>query len=238
MNAPAMNGPHYPVIGFGGMAGSGKTSAMESLALTLKTAGFHVLTSNFADPLKYMLQTLGVPHASLYGSPEEKERPLPEFQGRSGRFLMQTLGTEWGRQIVGDRLWAEAWKARAVRFLENRDGAHRMVPRFPDPPRPVRPIVLVGDVRFQSEIDAIHDLGGRVICIFKEQPPVHPASATAQHVSESQIISLTRHDLNVVNDCPNGDVWRGHWRDPEAVWFPYVYKPLPAPLAPDLEPAA
>lgn len=64
-----------------------------------------------ATPLKAMIRTL-MEHAgyvdsfifeALHGN--QKNAPLALLSGRSARELMQTLGTEWGRNMVGTDLW-------------------------------------------------------------------------------------------------------------------------------------
>lgn len=63
---------------------------------------------NFANPLKGMIYSLlkfmGVNNIGehLYG--DKKEDTLPVL-GVSTRYLMQTLGTEWGRKQIQDDMW-------------------------------------------------------------------------------------------------------------------------------------
>lgn len=37
----------------------------------------------------------------------KKEQPIPQLGGKSFRRLAQTLGTEWGRNCVGDSIWCD-----------------------------------------------------------------------------------------------------------------------------------
>lgn len=76
-----------------------------------------------AAPLKKMLATLledfdiGQDDIRRYINGDWKERPIPEIPGNpTARFLMQTLGTEWGRNLVHEDLWVQAWTRKTARY--------------------------------------------------------------------------------------------------------------------------
>jgi hypothetical protein len=56
----------------------------------------------FAGPLKAMMAALGCTNAEIDG--DRKEVPCDLLGGKSPRWAMQTLGTEWGRKLIGDDL--------------------------------------------------------------------------------------------------------------------------------------
>lgn len=144
------------IIGLTGLAGSGKSE----VAAALRELGqFHRIP--FAGPLKTMLSSVGFSDAQLWG--DEKEVPVPELGGVTPRHLMQTLGTEWGRNTIHPDIWVTLWE----RAVEARSGH-----------------VVVDDVRFPNEVDIVRSLGGQVWRI--ERPGV----ATMNHASETQIASL------------------------------------------------
>lgn len=162
------------IIGLVGTAGSGKSTVSEAL----KTHhGF--LIEPFAKPLKEMLLALGVPYASLYGTTAEKEAPLAQFCGKSGRELAQTLGTEWGRSHDHD-FWVQVWKSRIERT--NYD-------------------IVADDVRFLNEAAAIKDLGGEIWKV--ERPGTRTAHST--HPSEVELHSI-RPDLVLRNEYSKRDL--------------------------------
>lgn len=152
------------IVALCGPEGAGKSTAAKEVARRLG-GKIHPL----AEPLKRMLLAIGVPRESLYGTPEQKLRPLPEFGGRSGRDLMQTLGTEWGRQCVSNNIWIDAW---------TRDVAGE-------------PLVIVDDLRFQNEAARVKELGGSIIKVVRKygQEPVdcHP-SARFDLITEDRYI--------------------------------------------------
>lgn len=123
------------VVAFVGPMGCGKTTA----AQYLKTLGYHRIS--FADPLKEMLRTLGLSYEQVYGL--EKETPSALLCGQTPRHAMQTLGTEWGRQLIHNDLWARAWQYRCQ----------------------PHPLVTVDDLRFPNEHHAVKGLNGIIIRI-------------------------------------------------------------------------
>lgn len=163
------------VVGLVGHKGSGKSVAAEALL----GAGFTRL--KFADPLKDMVRQLlfasGLDHESVERMIEGdlKEVPAAELNGKTPRYAMQTLGTEWGRQLIGETFWVDAWRRRARGSIF---AGHR---------------VVADDVRFQNEADAVLSLGGVLIRI--ERPGI---VVDAQHPSERSIAGIECR-YNVIN---------------------------------------
>jgi hypothetical protein len=159
------------IIGLTGKAGSGKSTAATYLY------AYHAFQSvPFAGPLKGMLQALGVEDECLYGS--RKEEPLSLLNGRSARHAMQTLGTEWGRDQMGDTFWVNLWAERVKEkrresFVQN---------------------IVADDVRFLNEVKQIWDMGGRVIKIVR---PTAEEIKTGAHRSEHAVMGC---DYEVYND--------------------------------------
>ena len=156
------------LIGITGRAGSGKTAAAKDFV----ARGYERL--RFADPIKQMARALGLSEAQVDGG--EKEVPVAYLCGRTPRYILQTLGTEWGRDLIGRTLWVDLLKWRAMDLL-SRDYD-----------------VVVDDVRFENEAEAIKRLGGTVIRI------VRPVLVNGMgHRSESEIGAL-RVDHEILND--------------------------------------
>jgi hypothetical protein len=94
----------------------------------------------FAGPLKAMLRTLGLTEAQVDG--DEKETPCELLCGRSFRDAATTLGTEWGRMLIGEDLWVNATMLRVDADLA--DGC----------------LVVIDDLRFDNEAVAVRKRGG------------------------------------------------------------------------------
>ncbi len=141
------------LIGITGYAQHGKSTC----ARRLVEMGWYLVP--FASVLKQMLIAFGVPPATVYGP--DKELPLDILCGKTARYAMQTLGTEWGRDIIGQDVWIQAWKAKVELALEA--GA----------------MVVVDDIRFPNEAEAVGDMGGLVIRVDRPGKKVD-----ATHTSE------------------------------------------------------
>ena len=139
------------VLGLTGRRGSGKSSVAKVLA---DIYDFEVMS--FATPIKDMLSAMGIPDKYLH-DPEFKEKPVPGY-GKSGRFMMQTLGTDWARNLIGQSVWVRAVKDRISELKLD---------------------VVLDDVRFENEASMIHAYGGMIVRI--ERPNIDAAD---EHRSE------------------------------------------------------
>jgi len=144
------------VIGLTGRKGCGKSSVAAILA---KNYDFHV--RSFASPIKEMLVAMGIPKNYIYDA-ADKEKPVPGF-GKSARYMMQALGTEFGRHLIHPDVWIRALKNK----LDYLDGD-----------------VVIDDVRFANEASMIHAYGGMILRI--ERPHT---KAQDTHISELQLDS-------------------------------------------------
>ncbi|QEL26169.1 hypothetical protein FQV39_28830 [Bosea sp. F3-2] len=151
-------------IGFCGPAGAGKSTAADRLAKRWRFSRVR-----FAAPLKAMLAALGLSAEHLDGA--LKEEPTPLLCGRSPRQAMQWLGTEWGRNLIGDEFWIEAWRAAIERTTPT---------TFHGGFDPIR-LIVADDVRFANEAKAIRERGGIVV---KIERPGSGSSSGGDHASE------------------------------------------------------
>ena len=127
------------LIGLCGAAGSGKNTVADFLT---DSNGGPFVQIAFADPLYECVSTItGLPVDRLKDR-DVKEAVIP-WLGKSPRQLLQTLGTEWGRGTVHPEIW--------IRIAMERAGQHQTFSG-----------VVVTDVRFDNEAQAIVDAGGEV----------------------------------------------------------------------------
>lgn len=88
-----------------GKKNSGKDEVYNALR-ALPNARFERVA--FADPMKEMLCAgLGIPREVLWGNAAQKELVDPRY-GVSVRHMLQTLGTEWGREMIHKDMWVKA----------------------------------------------------------------------------------------------------------------------------------
>ncbi len=154
-----------PLIGlYSAKPRSGKTSVAHSLVLEHGYA-----LRPFAGPLKRMVRQFlregGLSPSMIDRCLDEgKEEALPGALAAFGtpRRLMQTLGTEWGRQCVGEDVWLQLWLSGAS--TDKR--------------------CIADDVRFPNEAQAIRDLGGEVWVVVRD---VASTAETLSHASEGAL---------------------------------------------------
>lgn len=154
MELPAMETFNVPasIIGFSGRAGAGKSTAARYLALKHG----HTIVK-FADPIKNMLRAIGIEEEAIEGG--SKTQPHPLLCGQTPRYAMQTLGTEWGRDIIGGEFWTSLWANEVYQHTR----------------------VVADDVRFENEAALIKDMGGVLI----EVQALDASAASVDHVSET-----------------------------------------------------
>jgi hypothetical protein len=181
---------HAPVIGLIGQAGSGKTAVRNILCMNIGV----LKPLSFATPLKNMTYRLiesALPknwHTSVadyLSSPELKNAPIPFLLNLTPRQLMQTLGTEWGRNTVHQDLWVALAAQRVERFITSTFAGTALGPK-----------VVFDDVRFQNEADMIRTFGGVIVRVYR---PDNPNAIDKSHASEQEASSLEA-DLVLVND--------------------------------------
>lgn len=126
----------------------------------------------FADPLKDMLLAgfgcVGADEYSLWGPSKERWKQL-KLRGRGGdpvnlRHLLQTLGTEWGRNCVSETLWIDLTLARIAASTAD--------------------VILITDVRFVNERDSLLRNGAFVWYV--DRASVRPAKTV--HSSERDML--------------------------------------------------
>lgn len=143
------------LIGIAGRAGSGKDTAGSHL---VEQHGFQQYA--FADPIRAMLGALGAfPAADLIN--RDTKEVVIDWLGKSPRQMAQTLGTEWGRELVHPQLWV------------------LMAQRRWDAAKAAGHSLVITDVRFENEARWIRSQGGHVIGL--DRPGVEVVSA---HASE------------------------------------------------------
>lgn len=159
------------ILGFAGRKRSGKDTAAQAVEADAFA---------FATPIKLMLRAL----LEYQGADDDliermlegdlKEVPSEMLGGRSPRYALQRLGTEWGRQQMCDSFWVDI----CLRLAEQ------------------APRAVITDVRFPNEVAAIRARGGKV---WRIERPDRPVGEGEEHSSEVLIDTLDV-DRVVVND--------------------------------------
>lgn len=123
-----------PPIGLSGFARSGKTTAAQYLETQYGYTRLHI-----AEPLRDMLAALlrrfgmSGPEITYYLEGAGKESVIPCL-GVTSRHAQISLGTEWGRELIGPDLWANCWEYTASEV----DAAMNDSVRFPNEEQVIR----------------------------------------------------------------------------------------------------
>lgn len=162
------------LVGLSGYARAGKDTG----AAVLAQDGFERIA--FADIMRDFLYNLNPIVGAEYKEPYAvRVKDVIDYYGWDGykeiglwgkeiRQLMQRLGTECGRELLGDNIWVDS----ALRHIQ--PGKN----------------YVVTDCRFLNEADSIRNRGGKVIRITR--PGIGPANS---HASET---SLDDYDFDAV----------------------------------------
>lgn len=162
-------------------AGSGKSTFANVL---MQNYGFKNV--KFADPLKNMVRALLAEMQFDKRTVERmiegnlKEQVIPGFSTVTPRHLMQTLGTDWGREAVDNGLWLKVARRKIERLLSQ--GHH----------------VVVDDLRFPNEWDLLDDMGATLVRLVRQDP-----SVTQGDTRYEGLLCEFPFDRHVLN---NGDI--------------------------------
>lgn len=163
------------ILGLCGAAGSGKNTVADRLCRQHGWVQF-----GFADPVYAAVSAAtGIPVPRLRDR-QVKEQPI-EWLGKSPRELLQTLGTEWGRNMVRDDIWVQIAMRQAEKCLSHLRGSGG---------------VVITDVRFPNEVAAIKAAGGLVWKV--SRPATCLAGEAARHSSEAGI-AYELVDAEIIN---------------------------------------
>lgn len=156
------------IIGLTGPAGSGKSTVARLLG---ERHGYW--EESFAAPIREFIQEVcGLTPDELAAV---KETPIAALCGKSPRYAMQTLGTEWGRHLIGADLWLRALESHLNEFASENDR------------------IVISDVRFANEANWIRERGDLWHL-------TRPGAVVNPHASE---LGITPIDADVLfdNDC-------------------------------------
>ena len=158
----------FKIIGITGPAQCGKDTAADYIIS--KRPVYRKIS--FADPMKEMLRVgLGLTSGQLYGSLKDI---IDNRYGCTPRHMLQTLGTEWGRELINSNVWVKAIEIHLADI-----GGTFIIP----------------DVRFENEAELVRK-HGRLIHIRGRD---HNIEAGADHVSESGV-NCGSTDIIIHND--------------------------------------
>jgi hypothetical protein len=179
-----MKNPPYKIIAFTGRLQHGKTAC----AQVLEAHGYKRL--RFAEPMKDMLVAMGLTRQQVE---VDKEIPLAVLGGKTPRQALQTIGTQWGRDMIDVNLWAHATSTR-IRAQLNEGKS-----------------VVIDDCRFENEAIMLKAMGAVIVRVERDALMPCPSRWTRvlrffglrkEHASEAGF-SRSYVDITIKN---NGDL--------------------------------
>lgn len=181
------------LLGISGRKGSGKTSL--ATRITLEPGYGRVVRVAMAEPIKHIaVDILGLPPALVYGDDDAKQQltqyyahdmpgfPRDDYSQLSVRRVLQILGTEIFRHMDSD-IWIKTLFRRIATYDVD--------------------LVIVDDVRFANEADAIKRAEGKLVRLLR-----HHANRSDNHVSENAVDDYEGWDLVVPDLPPNATFLR------------------------------
>ena len=128
------------LIAVTGPKGVGKTTYAAGLA------GANGIILSFSTPIKELASKI-VPPEYIY---KDKETHVPGWPNHvTGRFILQSLGTEWGRKLMYGDIWVDMLRNNISSLL----GFNKIV---------------IDDLRFVNEAKMVHKMGGEVWRLSRE----------------------------------------------------------------------
>lgn len=154
--------PRPHLIGIAGLSRVGKDTLASFII-----SNYGGYRYSFADPIRDMLRVLGIDMDQPYWQ-TRKEEVIPAL-GVSPRRMMQTLGTEWGRQLIHEDIWLTMARQRLASL---------------------GPGMVVPDIRFENEAGWIRQQGGIVIHLSRDGE----ANASKNGVEHADTDLLVKND--------------------------------------------
>ena len=158
------------IVGLAGRKRVGKDSIADIL---MHEYGFG--SDSFATPIRDFVY--GLTEGPDRVESGDRKEDLISWLGCSRRELMQTLGTEWGRKMIHPDIWINALRHRIAKY----------------PASHTCPLVIT-DIRFEDEAQAVRDMGGWVVHVRRPGLP-----QTDTHESEADL-QIQKVDGLIYND--------------------------------------
>jgi hypothetical protein len=166
------------IIGIAGKIGTGKTTTSDYLEKKYSFSEY-----SFAEPIKKIGLAFGFESHQLYGTQNQKME-VNEHWGVSARQFLQKFGTDICRDImptiIPDMKFGESgtpW----IRLFEIH--VAKLVKENP------HVCIVISDVRFVNEAEAIQKMGGYVFRIDRNGR-IDTDEKTSNHVSETQLMKI------------------------------------------------
>jgi hypothetical protein len=150
--------------------------------------GYEVMS--FASPLLEMIETFLMSHGLSmeeidYYCRQAKEQPIPGV-GRSYRYLARTLGTGWGRNMVRETTWLDAFEQKFDRHSS-------------------RNAICVDDMRFRNELTLLKKKNFVLVKVVRKNARI---GIQDTHQSDIELASFDGWDREISNNGSFEDLYQ------------------------------
>lgn len=178
------------IIGLAGPAGCGKSTVADLLS-----EDFGFIEESFARPLREFVASICC--WTFADVERTKEERTPRLCNRSPREVMQLMGTEFARNMIGADIWIRALESRIERmrnFVDTYDPRNHPANDWWSPKLASGQLqFVVSDIRFANEAAWVREHG-------ELWHLTRPGKGLTGHVSESGV-AVTDRDQIFNNDC-------------------------------------
>jgi len=160
-------------IGIIGRINSGKSTLANILV-----RDYDFTEYTFADPIKDMLCVLLRMTREDFEVAKRSNEDLLNIPNLNARKLLQTLGTEWGRDTIHPDIWINSLKSK---ILNNKSKN-----------------IVISDVRFENEFKLLQELDFKIIKIkskFEEVLPIHESEKFCDYISDHFVTIYNYKDI-------------------------------------------
>ena len=171
-----------------GLYSSAPQSGKTLIANILAQKSYRLMS--FAEPIKRMavefIMSLGYTRdQAVKLAWDHKEKEIPEIK-KTARYILQTLGTEWGRECISTEIWTECMMHRIALCLKDKSSK-----------------IVIDDVRFANEAEMIKKMGGELWMIVRPS-----AVKNTSHKSEGGLDQWNQFDHIILNDGTIADAYQ------------------------------
>ena len=161
------------IIGITGSIGAGK----DTVGILLRDKLGGAIKLSFKAALVQKIVRVFEVDPTLFYDRDAKDKPTPLLFGHTPRYVMQTLGTDWARNLSSPDMWSE-YVRRQILILPSD--------------------VVITDVRFDNEARMVKEEGGVVWEIVRRNNP-YTAVSGVYHEAEKGI-DKTLIDATILNN--------------------------------------
>lgn len=179
------------IIAISGKIGSGKDTTAEYLVNALDKyfkSGIKIL--KFAGHLKRMVSALT--NCSMYDLESQEFKKTEFIEGITYRKLLQTLGAEWGRDLIDKDFWI---KCTFKEILDNINGNY-----------------IITDLRYKNEINSLKEFAKKHNIKLIAIRINRDSSIVSDHSSEIDLDSYTDWDFVIDNNRSKMILYALLWR--------------------------